>query len=117
MAPTAGSPVLPRGDFIAGDLDVVDEPAGAIANAPGATIVTAAYRLAPEHPIPTASEDGMAVLHWVADHIANHGGVPPMPTILTRFPCSLTSPACPPPWCSRRSTKLSARKPSNLPSA
>lgn len=62
------------GGFIAGNLDVVDEPARAIANATGATVVTASYRLAPEHPFPAASNDATAALQWVADNISAHGG-------------------------------------------
>lgn len=64
------------GGFVAGDLDVVDEPARAVANATGATVVTAAYRLAPEHAFPAASDDATAALHWVVDNIADHGGNP-----------------------------------------
>ncbi|MBY6537854.1 alpha/beta hydrolase [Rhodococcus sp. BP-349] len=64
------------GGFIAGNLDVVDEPARAIANASGAIVVTASYRLAPEHPFPAASDDAAAALQWVADNVSAHGGDP-----------------------------------------
>lgn len=62
------------GGFVAGDLNVVDESARALANATGATIVTAAYRLAPEYAFPAASDDATVALQWVVDNIGDHGG-------------------------------------------
>lgn len=62
------------GGFVAGDLTVVDEPARAIADATGAIVVTAGYRLAPEHRFPAAPDDAWAALNWVADNISAHGG-------------------------------------------
>ncbi|MDJ0396876.1 esterase [Rhodococcus rhodochrous] len=64
------------GGFVAGDLTVVDEPARAVALATGATVVTAGYRLAPEHPFPAAADDAWAALQWVTAHIAEYGGDP-----------------------------------------
>ncbi|MFX1757114.1 alpha/beta hydrolase [Rhodococcus sp. As11] len=64
------------GGFVAGDLTVVDEPARAISRATGATVVTAGYRLAPEHRFPAATDDAWAALQWVTAHIAEYGGDP-----------------------------------------
>ncbi len=64
------------GGFVAGNLTVIDEPARALANAADAIVVTAQYRLAPEHRFPAAPDDAWAALNWVADHIGDHGGNP-----------------------------------------
>lgn len=39
----------------------------------GAIVVSATYRLAPEHPYPAAVDDAWAVLRWVADHADDLG--------------------------------------------
>ncbi|MFC9550185.1 alpha/beta hydrolase [Rhodococcus sp. NPDC056960] len=64
------------GGFVAGDLDVVDEPARAVANGAGAVVVAATYRRAPEHRFPAAADDAAAALRWVADTVAEYGGDP-----------------------------------------
>ncbi|MBS9372878.1 alpha/beta hydrolase [Rhodococcus sp. B50] len=64
------------GGFVAGDLSVVDEPARAVARATGAVVVTAGYRLAPEHRFPAATDDAWAALQWTTEHIAEYGGDP-----------------------------------------
>jgi acetyl esterase len=64
------------GGFVGGGLSVVDEPARALANDVGAIVVTAGYRLAPEHKFPAATDDTFAALRWVADHAADFGGDP-----------------------------------------
>lgn len=64
------------GGFVAGGLDVVDEPARAVANSTGAVVVTAQYRLAPEHRFPAAHDDAWAALHRVREVIAGHDGDP-----------------------------------------
>ncbi|UYP20407.1 alpha/beta hydrolase [Rhodococcus sp. Z13] len=64
------------GGFVGGDLSVVDEPARAITNGTDAIVVTAGYRLAPEHRFPAAADDAWAALRWTAEHIAGYGGDP-----------------------------------------
>ena len=39
-----------------------------LANASGCKVVSAAYRLAPEHPLPAAIEDGVCITTWIAEH-------------------------------------------------
>jgi acetyl esterase len=62
------------GGFVGGGLDVVDEPARALANDLGAIVVTASYRLAPEAKFPAATDDTFAALKWVAEHVDEFGG-------------------------------------------
>ena len=64
------------GGFVGGTLAVVDEPARALTNATGAFVVTASYRLAPEHKFPAAPDDAFAALTWVSEHIAEYDGDP-----------------------------------------
>lgn len=64
------------GGFIAGSLDSFNEPCASVARRVGALVVSPDYRLAPEHRFPAASDDTVAVLQWVADHIADYGGDP-----------------------------------------
>ncbi|PBC49858.1 esterase [Rhodococcus sp. ACS1] len=64
------------GGFVAGDLDVVDEPARAVANGAGAIVVAATYRRAPEHRFPAAADDAAAALQWVAANVGTYGGDP-----------------------------------------
>lgn len=47
--------------------------AGAL-NQRGITLVSAGYRLAPEHLFPTGLRDGEAALRWVLDHLGEFGG-------------------------------------------
>lgn len=64
------------GGFVGGGLSVVDEPVRVLANAVGAIIVAASYRLAPEHKFPAATDDTFAALRWAAEHAAEFGGDP-----------------------------------------
>jgi acetyl esterase/lipase len=64
------------GGFIGGSLDSFDEPCATLARRLGALVVSPDYRLAPEHPFPAATDDTVAVLRWVADHIVELGGDP-----------------------------------------
>jgi acetyl esterase len=62
------------GGFIAGGLSVADEPSRALANDAKAIVVTASYRLAPEHRFPAATDDTFAALKWTEENISAYGG-------------------------------------------
>ncbi|MFD5539746.1 alpha/beta hydrolase fold domain-containing protein, partial [Streptomyces sp. NPDC127079] len=68
--PEAGGP-LPvlvyyhGGGFLAGSIDLADSPARLMAANLKAVVVAAGYRLAPEHPFPSATDDTFAALQWV----------------------------------------------------
>jgi acetyl esterase len=64
------------GGFIAGSLEVAEEPNRALANDVGAIVVAAGYRLAPEHRFPAATDDTYAALRWAAENIHRYGGDP-----------------------------------------
>ncbi|MFD4370294.1 alpha/beta hydrolase [Streptomyces sp. NPDC058486] len=54
------------GGFVLCDLDSHDAFCRSIADATGATVVSADYRRAPEHPFPAAPEDAYTALEWAA---------------------------------------------------
>ena len=54
------------GGWVLGDLDTADATARALAGASGHMVVSVAYRLAPEHPFPSAVDDAWAVTSWLA---------------------------------------------------
>lgn len=64
------------GGFITGDIDAVDEVCRMMANRAGSVVVSAEYRLAPEHKFPGPVEDGYAAISWVAEHAASFHGDP-----------------------------------------
>lgn len=64
------------GGFVGGSLNVTDEPARALAIDAGAIVITAAYRRAPEHKFPAATDDSMAALRWAKEHVKELGGDP-----------------------------------------
>ena len=68
------------GGFIRGDKGGAADPfysnVGAWAARQGWLGVTATYRLAPDHPWPAGAEDVGAVVDWLAEHAAEHGGDP-----------------------------------------
>jgi acetyl esterase len=53
------------GGWVQGSLDTHDGVCRAIARKSGSLVVSADYRLAPEHPFPAALDDAYAVLLWV----------------------------------------------------
>jgi cation diffusion facilitator CzcD-associated flavoprotein CzcO/acetyl esterase/lipase len=55
------------GGWVAGSLDVSDEPCRTLASDLGAIVVSADYRLAPEHQFPAATDDTYAALRWAAE--------------------------------------------------
>lgn len=54
------------GGFVTGSLDAVDPLCRAAAERTGGAVLSAAYRLAPEHPFPAALDDAVAVLRAAA---------------------------------------------------
>lgn len=52
------------GGFVRGDLDTHDPLCRALAGAAGCTLISVAYRRAPEHPFPAAVEDALAAAAW-----------------------------------------------------
>jgi acetyl esterase len=54
------------GGFVLGDLDSHDDICAQICAGTGFEVISADYRLAPEHPHPAAFEDALAVFEWVA---------------------------------------------------
>jgi acetyl esterase len=54
------------GGWIMGTLASYDAPLTRLANASGATVASIDYRLAPEHRFPTAVDDCLAAIRWIA---------------------------------------------------
>jgi len=61
------------GGFCCLDAEAHDPICRAISAAAGCLVVSADYRLAPEHPFPAAVDDCFAVARWVAAHAARLG--------------------------------------------
>ncbi|HEY2225204.1 alpha/beta hydrolase [Actinomycetospora sp.] len=57
---------LHGGGWVLGDLDTADAAARRVCRHLGATVVSADYRLAPEHPHPAPLQDAHAVLRWAS---------------------------------------------------
>ncbi|MEU8894782.1 alpha/beta hydrolase [Nocardia sp. NPDC048505] len=64
---------LHGGGFVMGDLETEHPWAATLARASGATVVSVAYRLAPEHPFPAAHDDAYTVLLWLAEQAEELG--------------------------------------------
>lgn len=64
------------GGFVFGDVDVYDPICRELCDKTQHIIVSIDYRLAPEHPFPTAPKDCLSGLEWVIEHAANLGGDP-----------------------------------------
>ncbi len=64
------------GGWVLGTIDTADGVSRSLANASGALVVVAGYRLAPEHPFPAAIDDCYAAVRWVAGHAAEIGADP-----------------------------------------
>ncbi|HTN62180.1 MAG TPA: alpha/beta hydrolase [Devosia sp.] len=64
------------GGFVTGGLTLHDASARALARRSGAIVVSADYRLAPEHKFPAAHEDAYAAWRWLVGHARKLGGDP-----------------------------------------
>jgi len=64
------------GGFVTGDLDMHDASARALSRRTGAIVVSADYRLAPEHKFPAAHEDAYAAWRWLVRVARELGGDP-----------------------------------------
>jgi acetyl esterase len=76
-APAAGLPVLVYfhgGGFMGGSLIAVDPAVRLIANDANVIVVSANYRLSPEHTFPAAQDDALAVYRWVRARVKDLGG-------------------------------------------
>jgi acetyl esterase len=67
---------LHGGGFVIGNLDTHDVVCRSYCRAAGAVVVSADYRLAPEHPYPAAADDAFAAFRFVAANAASLGGDP-----------------------------------------
>ena len=76
--PSAESP-LPAliwfhgGGFMLGGLDMCDRQCRTLANDAGCVVISADYRLAPEHPFPAAADDAFAATTYIASHAKEFG--------------------------------------------
>ncbi|MDP3675645.1 MAG: alpha/beta hydrolase [Novosphingobium sp.] len=61
------------GGWVLGTLETHDATCRALAQASGAALLSVGYRLAPEHPYPTAAEDCYAATCWAADNATRLG--------------------------------------------
>ena len=64
------------GGWVFGNIEIVDRPCRALANAIGCTVVSVEFRLSPETKFPGPLDDCYAATQWVADHAAWLGGEP-----------------------------------------
>ncbi|HEX6869458.1 MAG TPA: alpha/beta hydrolase [Micromonosporaceae bacterium] len=64
---------LHGGGWLVGDLDTIDHLCRAIAHDAGCVVVSADYRLAPEHPYPAGLRDAEAALGWLAEQSGRLG--------------------------------------------
>ncbi|MFN8597769.1 MAG: alpha/beta hydrolase [Anaerolineae bacterium] len=64
---------LHGGGFVIGKPEMDEATCSEYARTLGLVVVSVDYRYAPEHPFPTALNDGYAALTWVADHAAPLG--------------------------------------------
>lgn len=72
-SPTPGFAYFHGGGWVICDLDSHDGACRRLANSVGAVVVSVDYRLAPEHPWPSASDDAYAATVWTAEHATELG--------------------------------------------
>jgi len=64
------------GGWVVGSIETVDASCRSLANLAGCIVVSADYRLAPEHKFPAAADDCYAAIRWAALHTASFHGDP-----------------------------------------
>lgn len=64
------------GGFVFGNLDVYEPSCRALCNAVECIVVSVAYRLAPGHKFPAATQDACAATQWVIENAARLNGYP-----------------------------------------
>lgn len=64
------------GWFAWGDLDILEQPASALASAADAVVLSVGYALAPEAPFPAGLNDVIDVVNWVNENIGDLGNDP-----------------------------------------
>ncbi len=64
------------GGWVVGSIETVDASCRSLANLAGCIVVSADYRLAPEHKFPAAVDDCYAAIRWAALHTASFHGDP-----------------------------------------
>jgi acetyl esterase len=64
------------GGWVVGSIETVDASCRSLANLAGCIVVSADYRLAPEHKFPAAADDCYAAIRWAALHAASFHGDP-----------------------------------------
>jgi acetyl esterase len=64
------------GGWCTGSLQTGDVVARELCRGLPAVVVSVDYRLAPEHPWPAATDDGLVVLRWATTHVGGFGGDP-----------------------------------------
>lgn len=67
---------LHGGGWVVGSIETVDASCRSLANLAGCIVVSADYRLAPEHKFPAAADDCYAAIRWAALHTASFHGAP-----------------------------------------
>ncbi len=61
------------GGWVVGDLEMHDDTCRLLANEGRCIVVSADYRLAPEHPFPVPLDDCWSVLRWAHGHLGERG--------------------------------------------
>jgi acetyl esterase len=61
------------GGWVIGDLEMHDDTCRVLANVAQCIVVSADYRLAPEHPFPVPLDDCWSVLRWAGDKLGERG--------------------------------------------
>ena len=72
-APSPALLYFHSGAFVLGNLDTDHRQCVEFARRGRCTVVSAEYRLAPEHPFPAAADDALAILRWAVDSAAEVG--------------------------------------------